>query len=141
MRGLVCHQIPLFLFIRKGVAAKEPEEEITTEDHRPQEPLQTSICQICNKRGHSASSCWHRLNVNYVPQTTSSNNRAMVAASDSATNNNWFLDSGASAHLTNSLDNLSIASPYQGSDSITIGDGRSMSIANSGAGLLPTPAR
>ncbi|KAL0905922.1 hypothetical protein M5K25_024373 [Dendrobium thyrsiflorum] len=43
--------------------------------------------------------------------------------------------------MTNSLDNLSISSPYRGLDNITIGDGSSVSIANTGAGILPTPTR
>ncbi|KAI0526762.1 hypothetical protein KFK09_002353 [Dendrobium nobile] len=67
-------------------------------------------------------------------------NKALAANSD---NNyaNWFLDSGATNHLTNSLDNKSISNPYQGSDTVTVGDGRSVNIANIGTGLLPTPNR
>ncbi|KAI0520010.1 hypothetical protein KFK09_007475 [Dendrobium nobile] len=75
-------------------------------------------CQICLKRGHSASDCWHRLNATYVPNAPNSANRALVAAPDHSTNT-WFLDSGATSHLTHSMENLSIATPYQGSDGIS----------------------
>ncbi|PKU69447.1 Retrovirus-related Pol polyprotein from transposon TNT 1-94 [Dendrobium catenatum] len=100
----------------------------------------TQICQICNKKGHSASTCWHRLNLNYTPQQTTvqENQKAMVASTDQS-NPDWYLDSGASSHLTNSIENLNQPQPYSGSDSITIGDGRNISIANSGSGILPTP--
>ncbi|PKU86164.1 hypothetical protein MA16_Dca001995 [Dendrobium catenatum] len=64
----------------------------------------------------------------------------MIAGSDN-NDDNWFLDSGASTHLTNSLDNMSISSPYQGSESVTIGDGSSLKISHTGAGILPTPSR
>ncbi|PKU83090.1 Retrovirus-related Pol polyprotein from transposon TNT 1-94 [Dendrobium catenatum] len=97
----------------------------------------TTTCQICQKRGHSAANCWHRLNENYVPR---SRNTALAATQERPTSN-WFLDSGASSHLTNSLDNLSVNDPYNGSDSVTLGDGRSMSIAHSGSGLLNTTHR
>ncbi|PKU68147.1 Retrovirus-related Pol polyprotein from transposon TNT 1-94 [Dendrobium catenatum] len=99
----------------------------------------TLVCQICLKRGHSAQDCWHRLNVQYVPSSRTAN-RALVAHSDN-NESNWFLDSGASTHLTNSLDNLSISTPYQGTDNITIGDGSSVNISHTGAGILPTPSR
>ncbi|KAI0491389.1 hypothetical protein KFK09_025649 [Dendrobium nobile] len=89
----------------------------------------TQICQICNKKGHSASACWHRLNLNYTPQQTTvqENQKAMVASTEQS-NPNWYLDSGASSHLTNSIENLNQPQPYSGSDSITIGDGRNISI-------------
>ncbi|PKU83464.1 Retrovirus-related Pol polyprotein from transposon TNT 1-94 [Dendrobium catenatum] len=98
------------------------------------------ICQICSKRGHSATACWHRLDLQYTPQPSPAQPRALAASSE--TNYaNWFLDSGATNHLTNSLDNMSLSNSYHGSDTVTVGDGRSVNIANTGTGLLPTPNR
>ncbi|KAI0525208.1 hypothetical protein KFK09_004600 [Dendrobium nobile] len=90
------------------------------------------ICQICHKKGHNATNCWHRLNMQYTP---SARNRALAATQDPPSTN-WFLDSGASSHLTNSLENLSLENPYTGAENVTIGDGRSIPVAHSGSGLL-----
>ncbi|PKU70861.1 Retrovirus-related Pol polyprotein from transposon TNT 1-94 [Dendrobium catenatum] len=106
----------------------------------PSKPILT--CQICNKKGHSATSCWHRLNINYVPsQPHDKQPKAFSATTDSKNPNEWYLDSGASAHMTNNTDNLTTSTSYQGSDSITIGDGSHIPIAHSGTGILPTPFR
>ncbi|PKU86910.1 Retrovirus-related Pol polyprotein from transposon TNT 1-94 [Dendrobium catenatum] len=101
-------------------------------------------CQICNKRGHSAYNCWHRLNTEYNPQeshqNSQANSRAMVAANKQP-NPNCYLDSGALVHLTNFLDSVSQEETYNGSDTITIGDSRSLPIAHSSNGILHTPYR
>ncbi|PKU81159.1 Retrovirus-related Pol polyprotein from transposon TNT 1-94 [Dendrobium catenatum] len=102
-------------------------------------PNATVLCQICSKKGHSASSCWHRLDMQYIPPNKNANT-ALMASSDNP-EATWFLDSGASSHFTNSLENLSLSKPYLGSDNVTIGDGNSVSIAHAGAGILPTPSR
>ncbi|KAI0507536.1 hypothetical protein KFK09_013662 [Dendrobium nobile] len=116
---------------------------------RPPQPVSSNkdpsskvvvTCQICLKRGHTAKDCWHRLNQQYTPRSNNNQNRALAAGSSQASND-WFLDSGASSHMTHSLENMSISAPYRGSDNITIGDGSSVSIENSGKGLLPTPSR
>ncbi|PKU65158.1 Retrovirus-related Pol polyprotein from transposon TNT 1-94 [Dendrobium catenatum] len=96
------------------------------------------ICQICTKRGHSADVCWHRHNSKYVPPTA--NSQALMAASD-ITSTDWYLDSGASSHMTNNQDNMTQSSNYNGSDQVIVGDGRAIPIAHSGAGILPTPER
>ncbi|PKU73265.1 hypothetical protein MA16_Dca022077 [Dendrobium catenatum] len=51
------------------------------------------------------------------------------------------MDYGASSHMMNLEDNLSQLMPYKGSDTVTIGDGRTIPIAHSGTGILPTPSR
>ncbi|PKU70959.1 Retrovirus-related Pol polyprotein from transposon TNT 1-94 [Dendrobium catenatum] len=103
------------------------------------QPLQQ--CQICNKKGHSANNCWHRYNNNYVPPPPK-NNTALNVTNDNQ-NPDWYLDSGATAHLTNDISNLTLgdAIPYNGDDNIQIGDGSTIPIAHKGSGLLPTPTR
>ncbi|PKU81867.1 Retrovirus-related Pol polyprotein from transposon TNT 1-94 [Dendrobium catenatum] len=99
------------------------------------------LCQICKKKGHEADACWHRLNANYVPsQGSSKNTNALVAKSDGHSGVDWYLDSGASSHMTNNLDSLAPYNTYNGNDTVTIGDGRSIPIAHTGSGILPTPA-
>ncbi|PKU71144.1 Retrovirus-related Pol polyprotein from transposon TNT 1-94 [Dendrobium catenatum] len=98
-------------------------------------------CQICLKRGHTADACWHRHDPNYTtPRNTNDTNNALLASTE-ATSTDWYLDSGASAHMTNRNDQLSQGSCYHGSDQVMVGDGRSILIAHSGTGLLPTPDR
>ncbi|PKU65197.1 Retrovirus-related Pol polyprotein from transposon TNT 1-94 [Dendrobium catenatum] len=101
--------------------------------------LSAVSCQICYKKGHSAQTCWHRMNAQYVPSSKNTN-AAFLASSDSP-DTTWFLDSGASSHLTNSLENMSIAQSYHGADNVTVGDGNSVPIAHTGSGILPTPSR
>ncbi|PKU60575.1 Retrovirus-related Pol polyprotein from transposon TNT 1-94 [Dendrobium catenatum] len=99
------------------------------------------ICQICAKKGHTADVCWHRMNANYTPQSsTAKQNNALVANSDTPSYD-WYLDSGASSHMTNAADNLTQATTYPGSDGVFIGDGRNIPIAHSGTSILPTPTR
>ncbi|KAF5480844.1 hypothetical protein F2P56_001555 [Juglans regia] len=48
-------------------------------------------------------------------------------------------DTAASTHFTSDFSKLNLdSSPYQGPDQVTIGDGSSLAIQNSGSGLLPT---
>ncbi|PKU79142.1 Retrovirus-related Pol polyprotein from transposon TNT 1-94 [Dendrobium catenatum] len=105
-------------------------------------PTNAVICQICKKKGHGAETCWHRLNLNYTSnQHTAKSNRALTAQQDSTANTDWYIDSGASSHMTNNIDNLDSYNTYTGHDSVTLGDGRTVPIAHTGSGILPTPSR
>lgn len=44
----------------------------------------------------------------------------------------WLLYSGVSHHITTYLANLSLHSPYTGSNSVLVGDGKSLPIAHAG---------
>ncbi|PKU64785.1 Retrovirus-related Pol polyprotein from transposon TNT 1-94 [Dendrobium catenatum] len=131
----------------KGKASYNPSTSNNVNNFQP--PTTTSIprnnsapavlCQICFKKGHSAQTCWHRLNIQYVPSVKNTNS-ALVASSD-APDTTWFLDSEASSHLTNSMDNMSIAQSYHGDDNITVGNGHTVPISHTGSGILPTPNR
>ncbi|KAI0525156.1 hypothetical protein KFK09_004548 [Dendrobium nobile] len=95
-------------------------------------------CQICGKTGHIVINCWHRCNFKYAPTTTSAP-RAYLTQQSSTPTNDWIMDSGASSHLTPDLGNLQQSSVYNGPDTISTTNGSTMSIQNSGQGLLPLP--
>ena len=75
----------------------------------------TKVCFCCGKRGHIARNCWHNEEGrNYKPilsKISGRNNRTRVAprsghafvakvGSDKQLEESWFLDSGASYHMT-----------------------------------------
>ncbi|RVW85368.1 Retrovirus-related Pol polyprotein from transposon RE1 [Vitis vinifera] len=60
-------------------------------------PSEKPQCQLCGKFGHTAQICYH-----------------------SSADESWYLDSGASHHLTQNLGNLTSTSPYTGTDRVTI---------------------
>ncbi|PKU70166.1 Retrovirus-related Pol polyprotein from transposon TNT 1-94 [Dendrobium catenatum] len=128
------------LFNYRGRGRRARGRNNSNNSNGPRTSTSTSvICQICLKKGHSAQTCWHRLNPQYTPSSRTTNS-ALLAGADSV-EPSWFLDSGASSHITNSLENMTISTPYQGSDTMTIGDGSSVNVSHTGAGILPTPSR
>ncbi|PKU81067.1 5'-3' exoribonuclease 2 [Dendrobium catenatum] len=101
----------------------------------PRQPRFDGNCQICGKHGHSSFSCWHRGNMQFVPPTPTPNAALFVESETTP----WFLDSGATAHLT--PDPLPLQQPYSGKDQVLVGNGNLLPIHHVGNGLLPTPLR
>jgi hypothetical protein len=52
----------------------------------------------------------------------------------------WYLDSGANNQVTSDLEKLSLHQPYQGRDSVTVGNGGGLQITNIGSSFLSTPS-
>lgn len=67
-------------------------------------------CQLCNKYGHLANACYHRFDKNFSSshkQNTQPNSPSVYfSASDGTNDHGWFLNSGATNHITNELSNL-----------------------------------
>jgi hypothetical protein len=65
----------------------------------------------------------------YQPQNTGHNN------------NNWIMDTGASHHITQDLQQLTLAQPYPGSDQVLVGDGTGLNISHIGQTSISTPKK
>ena len=99
------------------------------------------LCQVCNRLGHVAFSCYHRFDNSYQ-QDDSPNMQAFFAASQAQSDSTWYSDSGATHHLTTNLANLNVgAKYYHGSDQIRMGNGTSLPIEHIGTSHLFTPSK
>ncbi|RVW61330.1 Retrovirus-related Pol polyprotein from transposon RE1 [Vitis vinifera] len=108
-------------------------------------------CQLCGKFGHTVQICYHRFDISYQSSQSSNTSPsnagnpnsipAMVASSNNLADDTWYLDSGASHHLTQSVGNLTSSSPYTGTDKVTIGNGKHLSISNTGSYRLLSDSR
>lgn len=94
-------------------------------------------CQICGRFGHSALRCLHRFNNSYqdeeLPMALTTMRVIDVTEQSGA---EWFLDSGASSHVTNSMQHLNHNHPYRGNDAVLIGDGSFLPITHVGSADL-----
>jgi hypothetical protein len=68
-------------------------------------------CQVCKKVGHEADICWHRYDDSYAPD-----NRAANMALSSGADKNWYLDSGATDHITEELEQLTMHQWHNGNE-------------------------
>ena len=82
-------------------------------------------CYYCGKRGHLRKDCRKKQRddkTNERQRGSSHNNVAMTAVATSG-RSGWVLDSGASRHITNRVDNLLEAKPLDDDIVITFGNG------------------
>jgi hypothetical protein len=93
------------------------------------------ICQVCGKKNHTTAECWHRFDESY----TLDQKFAHAASSSCNVDTNWYMDSGATDHITGELEKLTVRNKYQGGDQIHMASGAGMNISH--IGLVNTPHR
>lgn len=103
------------------------------------------MCQICGKPGHTAPYCWNRYDEDFMgasPNTgkgkQDGSSTAFTAAVGSEADQSWFMDSGASNHVTNDENQLSSAGKYAGKKTLMVGNGSKLSIAHTGKIYFPS---
>jgi hypothetical protein len=99
------------------------------------------LCQICNKLGHYATTCYQRFDQTSQNEAQSPL-QAFYSSPSLPTDDSWYPDSEATHHLTHDLNNLTLSSDaYTGSDQIRVGNGKGLSIHNIGSATLSSPRR
>jgi histone deacetylase 1/2 len=103
----------------------------------PKQGGQTSRprCQICKKVGHEANRCWYRYDDDEQTNTKT------AAAAGHGADTNWYVDTGASDHITSELENLTVRDKYNGRDQVHTASGAGMKISNIGHTILHTPQK
>ncbi|KAH9668130.1 retrovirus-related pol polyprotein from transposon RE1 [Citrus sinensis] len=75
----------------------------------------------------------------YRPPPNRGPKAAYLANMDAPVDNNWFLDSGATHHLTNDMSNMNGAEPFTGNSKLIVGNGVGLCITQLGSAVLRMP--
>ncbi|KAL9453591.1 hypothetical protein AB3S75_009240 [Citrus x aurantiifolia] len=85
---------------------------------KPQWNASKPTCQICFKTGHTANICWKLeeffTSGAYKPPPNRNPKATYLADMDGAADVNWYLNSGATHHLTNDMRNMTMAESFAG---------------------------
>jgi len=97
------------------------------------------VCQICGKEGHMGKRCFKRFDASVTgpPQKSAST----ATMSSYGVDTNWHVGSGATDHISNELDKLSVRGTYQGGDQVHTANGSGMAIDHVGHSILHTLVR
>ncbi|KAK1613068.1 hypothetical protein QYE76_036741 [Lolium multiflorum] len=87
------------------------------------------VCQICGKAGHAALRCRRRFDHAFTGEEHSVN----TATTSYNTEPAWYMDTGATDHITNDLDHLHIRERYNGNEQVHVGNGAGSHPTSSGA--------
>uniref|UniRef100_A0A1S3XNS2 Uncharacterized protein n=1 Tax=Nicotiana tabacum TaxID=4097 RepID=A0A1S3XNS2_TOBAC len=99
----------------------------------PSQPNNVTLyCQLCYAPHHTARDCPSLNSKAFVSDTSS--NYSCSSPGDAS----WFVDSGASSHMTPNASNLSSITPYNGSDRVVVGNGTQLPISYTGHGIFFT---
>nr|AAU90262.1 integrase core domain containing protein [Oryza sativa Japonica Group]ABF97857.1 retrotransposon protein, putative, Ty1-copia subclass, expressed [Oryza sativa Japonica Group] len=93
------------------------------------------VCHLCGKTGHVVADCWYRYDENFVPENK------IAAAASYGVDTNWYVDTGATDHITGELDKLTTREKYNGKDQIYTASGAGMDIKHIGHSVICTPTR
>lgn len=109
------------------------EQQSRGSSNRPQ-------CQICHKMGHTAIDCFNRMNYAYQGRHPPEKLAAMAASHTAMDDSTWYSDTGATHHVTSDFGNLTLASNYNGADSVQVGNGEGLYISHIGSSTIPVPS-
>lgn len=97
-------------------------------------------CQLCGKEGHAAVTCRKRFDASFHGPSTEG--KIVSAATTSyGVDTNWYIDTGATDHITSDLDKLTIRDKYTGHDQVHAASGAGMKINQVGHSIVSTPKR
>lgn len=90
-------------------------------------------CQICRGE-HYANKCPQFLNARAShPQSAQLAHTFNASCNITHSTSDWFIDSGASAHVTAQTSNLDTFEPYNGNGRVVVGNGNSLPISHIGS--------
>jgi histone deacetylase 1/2 len=98
---------------------------------------QKPICQLCGKEGHTVQRCYKRFDRDFTGPTDV--NTASSATTSYGIDTNWYLDTGASYHITGELEKLIMKEKYHGGDQVHVANGLGMKIDQIGRSFVRTP--
>ncbi|KAK1596481.1 hypothetical protein QYE76_007619 [Lolium multiflorum] len=82
-------------------------------------PYVDVTCQICAKHGHPANACWWR----YADRDSDDDDSGTDKKGAYGVDTNWYMDSGATDHITGQLNKLHTRDTYQGRDQVNNASG------------------
>ncbi|PON71677.1 hypothetical protein PanWU01x14_071320 [Parasponia andersonii] len=91
--------------------------------------------KCAKKMGHTTAICSFFYDKNFQPPQSNPMS-TFVAAPKTATNPNWYVDSGATNYVTNNTKNLNTKIDYNSFEKLTIGNGQDIDIHHIIHGLL-----
>ncbi|KAH0644453.1 hypothetical protein KY284_032337 [Solanum tuberosum] len=109
-------------FPNQSSRPQAPRQEVPGNQQNGRLPRQAVKCQLCQKIGHTADVCRSKSHNHFEAKVNFVSNHHSDA-------NPWILDSGATHHVTNELDNLE---EYTGNEEVSIGDGKTIPITHTG---------
>jgi histone deacetylase 1/2 len=98
-----------------------------------------STCQICGTYGHDALRCYSRFDHNIQPTTRSTAHASAPSSLNSeyySVDPNWYMDSGATDHMTADLERLTTHDRYKGNDQVHVANGSGLNISHIGNSLI-----
>jgi hypothetical protein len=102
-----------------------------------QTTLSPSCINSVAKKYHTAMECWHRFDESYTQDQKFTN----AATNSYNIDTNWYMDLGATDHITDELEKLFVRNKYQGGDQIHMTSGADMYISDIGHATINTPHR
>ena len=95
-------------------------------------------CQLCRKEGHYTSSCPNLSTfAQHGPVLDANLAQAFYSQCHVSENSlDWYVDSGATTHMTSTLNGLSFSTPYLGPDRVTFRNGNSLPVLYTGKSCI-----
>ena len=102
----------------------------------PPKQQNKEACQICGRTNHIATKCYHRYEYSNVEESSQEALTSLYLNDDN--DQNFYVNSGASTHMTNQGGNFKNLKPYFGTDKVFVGNGQALPISHKGKNFLKT---